>query len=626
MSGRQSGPPGASSSVPPGTQLNGIYEIDSLIGIGGMGEVFKGHNIQTGDPVAIKIVLPEYAKDELILDLFRKEARILNHLAHDAIVRYYVFTVAAELGRPYLAMEYVDGPSLAEHLKARLPSTDDVLVLQQRLADGLQKAHEAGVIHRDISPDNVILPDGQVERAKIIDFGIARSARVGGATLLGGSFAGKYNFVSPEQLGLFGGEVTPRSDVYGLGLVLAAALRGRPIDMGGSQVEVVEKRRVVPDLSGIDPRLQPLLRAMLQPDPAHRMGAMSEVRDWRPAARPERPARENTIVMGDRPPPRTQPMPPPRAPATKSAKPAKRRGGLVIAALSVAAIAAGAFGGWWYVEEHSGSWYKPPPETARVPPEPQQGNQTAKPPPENTTKETTTALVTKPPEPVAPPPPSQIVTHAAELISFINTYDGGDCFFAAPETIADGSASIVGYGNRREAFDRFFEAFKAKAGFNPNIRLSSVSDSQCPVVSALKALTSNPAHPVLHLDKDVLQVGASLEGTVAGVAGRNIQILLVDHEGVVQNLRAAKNAVTQSGDNITFRIKLSSQQQLENSGQGAYLPMLILSVGSSKPIESLASLEPALASDLMPKLVAETQKTGDIAATTAYFKLVGPKG
>src|SRR4051812_24665532 len=169
----------STSGIHPGMQLNGIYEIDALIAAGGMGEVFKGHNIQTGDPVAIKIVLPEFAADELILELFRKEARILNHLAHDAIVRYYVFTIDAQLGRPYLAMEYVDGPSLAEHLKNGNPlSPDEVLTLQRRLADGLEKAHEAGVIHRDISPDNVILPEQRCERAKIIDFGIARSARV----------------------------------------------------------------------------------------------------------------------------------------------------------------------------------------------------------------------------------------------------------------------------------------------------------------------------------------------------------------------------------------------------------------------------------------------------------------
>ena len=107
-------------------------------------------------------------------------------------------------------MEYVDGPSLAEYLKTDSAHRRRCHAVAAALADGLQKAHEAGVIHRDISPDNVILPEGRVERAKIIDFGIARSASVGGATLLGGSFAGKYNFVSPEQLGLFGAEVTPR--------------------------------------------------------------------------------------------------------------------------------------------------------------------------------------------------------------------------------------------------------------------------------------------------------------------------------------------------------------------------------------------------------------------------------
>ena len=270
-----------SSTIEIGTELNQTYRIDSLIAVGGMGEVFKGHNIQTGDPVAIKVVLPEYARDEMIFELFRKEARVLNHLSHDAIVRYYVFSLDRNLGRPYLAMEFVDGPSLAERTKSKPLSSGDFFILLRLLADGLQKAHEAGVIHRDISPDNVILPGGLVENAKIIDFGIARSASVGGGTLLGGSFAGKYSYVSPEQLGLFGGEVTPKSDIYSLGLTMAAAVRGQPIDMSGSQVDVIEKRRKVPDLAslGIPAEIRPILNSMLQPDPASRPASMSEVRN-----------------------------------------------------------------------------------------------------------------------------------------------------------------------------------------------------------------------------------------------------------------------------------------------------------------------------------------------------------
>ena len=156
-------------------------------------------------------------------------------------------------------------------------STADVRKLCHRLASGLSAVHEAGAVHRDLSPDNIILPGGKVERAKIIDFGIARSATIGGETLIGGSFAGKYNYVSPEQLGLYGGDVREASDIYSLGLVLAAAMRGSPIDMGGSQFEVVEKRRTVPDLSGIDDDFRPMIEAMLQPDPADRPASMAEI-------------------------------------------------------------------------------------------------------------------------------------------------------------------------------------------------------------------------------------------------------------------------------------------------------------------------------------------------------------
>ncbi|PAP94282.1 serine/threonine-protein kinase [Mesorhizobium wenxiniae] len=260
-----------------GTQLSGIYELDERIAFGGMGEVYRGHNIQTGDHVAIKIVLPEFARDQTILSLFRKEASILNHLSHDAVVRYHVFTIDPGIGRPYLAMEFVDGQSLFDIMRRGPMPTEDVRKLCHRLASGLSAVHQAGAIHRDLSPDNIILPGGRVERAKIVDFGIARSATVGGETLIGGKFAGKYNYVSPEQLGLYSGDVSEQSDIYSLGLVLAAALRGKPIDMGGSQLEIVEKRRTVPDLSDIDADFRGIVEAMLQPDPQDRPISMADI-------------------------------------------------------------------------------------------------------------------------------------------------------------------------------------------------------------------------------------------------------------------------------------------------------------------------------------------------------------
>ncbi|TIQ79197.1 serine/threonine-protein kinase [Mesorhizobium sp.] len=276
-----------------GTQLSGIYELDERIAFGGMGEVYRGHNIQTGDHVAIKIVLPEFARDQTILSLFRKEASILNHLSHDAVVRYHVFTIDPGIGRPYLAMEFVDGQSLFDIMRRGPMPKEDVRKLCHRLASGLSAVHQAGAIHRDLSPDNIILPGGRVERAKIIDFGIARSATVGGETLIGGKFAGKYNYVSPEQLGLYGGDVSEQSDIYSLGLVLAAALRGKPIDMGGSQFEIVEKRRTVPDLSDIDADFRGILEAMLQPDPQDRPISMADI---------ARATRDDTDDEGTAPP------------------------------------------------------------------------------------------------------------------------------------------------------------------------------------------------------------------------------------------------------------------------------------------------------------------------------------
>ena len=104
-----------------------------------MGEVYRGHNIHSGDRVAIKIVLPEFARDETILSLFRKEARILNHLSHDALVHYHVFTIDPGIGRPYLAMEFVDGDSLFDVLSRGALPPNEVRRLAFRLASGLSR-------------------------------------------------------------------------------------------------------------------------------------------------------------------------------------------------------------------------------------------------------------------------------------------------------------------------------------------------------------------------------------------------------------------------------------------------------------------------------------------------------
>lgn len=263
----------------PGTRLNDVYEIERLVAIGGMGEIYKGRTVEIGNPVAIKTIRGDLAENDDVLTLFRREASALHNLHHDAIVRYYVFSIDRRVGCPYLAMEFVEGPSLSDLLKHAPLTFEQTRTLVRRLGHGLQAAHDIGIFHRDISPDNIILPEGDIGRAKIIDFGIARFA-LGDGTIIGGGFAGKLMYVSPEQLGLAGAVVTARSDIYSFGLVLAHALLGRPLDMGGTQAQVLEKRKSVPDLSGIDGRLRPLVERMLQPDPDQRPGSMAELEAW----------------------------------------------------------------------------------------------------------------------------------------------------------------------------------------------------------------------------------------------------------------------------------------------------------------------------------------------------------
>ncbi|MGL5008794.1 MAG: serine/threonine protein kinase, partial [Paracoccaceae bacterium] len=263
--------------VPIGTLINNNYKIEQLISAGGMGEVFRGTNVFSGDSVAIKIVLQSLAHDPKVAALFKREAKVLCQLADQAIVRYYNFVHDAALDRFCLIMEFIDGLPLSDHVKGSGPLTlAEARRLMKRLALGLERAHGMEVVHRDLSPDNVMLKGGRIDDAVLIDFGIAKSAEMSEATLFG-QMAGKFKYVSPEQLGHFGGTIGPRTDIYGLALLMAAAVRGEPIDMGSSVVEAVNARRAIPDLTGIYPELRPLFAHMLEPDPAMRPGSMTEV-------------------------------------------------------------------------------------------------------------------------------------------------------------------------------------------------------------------------------------------------------------------------------------------------------------------------------------------------------------
>ncbi len=274
----------ANFTVAPGAVLRHTYRIDKLLARGGMGEVYRASHVKLGTEHAIKIILPELAKDSKVIDLFTREAAVLRNVRNEAVVGYDG-VVCDEDGHLYLIMEFVDGPALSSVLKDGPLPVQDVLLLRDRLAMGLGAAHETGVIHRDMSPDNVILPGGRLENAKIIDFGIAKLADPEAMTVIGGDFAGKYSYASPEQLGLYGGQVDARSDIYSAGLVLAAAAVGRPLDMGKTHMSVLEARRTVPDLSDVPAALRDEIAWMLEPNPDERPQSMAALKSAAARAR-----------------------------------------------------------------------------------------------------------------------------------------------------------------------------------------------------------------------------------------------------------------------------------------------------------------------------------------------------
>jgi serine/threonine-protein kinase len=270
-------PSQAARSIEIGDVLNHIFEVKRFIASGGMGKVFEGINVNSEERVAIKVMLPQLAADTNVISMFRKEARTLTKLHHEALVQYRVLAQEPQLGVLYIVTEYVDGTNLSDELGKIDPTPEELTGLLRRLASGLRAAHALNAIHRDISPDNVLLEGGSVAGAKIIDFGIAKNLDPGSATIIGEGFAGKLSYVAPEQLGDFGRNVGTWTDVYSLALVILAVAKGRNVEMGGSLVDAVDKRRAGVDLSGAPESLRPVLAKMLEPNPADRLQTMDQV-------------------------------------------------------------------------------------------------------------------------------------------------------------------------------------------------------------------------------------------------------------------------------------------------------------------------------------------------------------
>lgn len=263
--------------IEPGTKLNGIYEIDQLLAVGSTSEVYRARAVATGDTVIIKALSPRLLDNANGIAEVSAQASALYKLQHDGIARTYLFSVDEAVGQPYLAMEAVDGISLLDRVRHEPLTVEEADILRARLASALAEAHAVGIVHRDLVPENVILPEGDVSRAKLIEFQLDGARPIAEKTVIATGLELRYPFQSPEQLGHFGGVVGPRSDIYGLGLLIAFALKGEPLDANVSFVELMERRKTAPDLSGLPGASVPLLRALLQPDPEDRPASMKEL-------------------------------------------------------------------------------------------------------------------------------------------------------------------------------------------------------------------------------------------------------------------------------------------------------------------------------------------------------------
>jgi serine/threonine-protein kinase len=237
----------------PGRLIAGRYRIIALLGKGGMGEVYRADDLTLGQPVALKFLPDEAARDQGLLERFKNEVRIARRVSHPNVCR--VYDVGDVEGHTFFTMEYVDGEDLASLLRriGRLPE-DKALDIARQLCAGLAAAHAKGVLHRDLKPANIML-DGRGQ-VVVTDFGLAGIAdQIQGNEVRSGTPA----YMAPEQLA--GKEVSTRSDIYSLGLVLYEVFTGKrafsekPSDRAGAERNPSRPSSVVKDLNPIVERV-----------------------------------------------------------------------------------------------------------------------------------------------------------------------------------------------------------------------------------------------------------------------------------------------------------------------------------------------------------------------------------
>jgi len=271
----------AAQGITPGSTLAKRYHVKEIIGVGGMGTVFKAQDEELDEVVAIKTLKPEIlSQDPSALERFKGEIRLARRISHRNVVRTH--DLGEVNGTYFISMEYVEGKSLKELIRGRgrIPAAGTVTIGKQLLR-ALEVAHEQGVIHRDIKPQNVVVtPDGIL---KVMDFGIARLAKRTAGVTQAGMVVGTPEYMAPEQL--LGDDVDARADLYAAGVVLYECLTGHvPFDADSpitliTKVLETQPKSPVEVSRDIPPALADLVLRALDKDPGKRPQTATEFHD-----------------------------------------------------------------------------------------------------------------------------------------------------------------------------------------------------------------------------------------------------------------------------------------------------------------------------------------------------------
>ena len=315
-----------------GEVLSGRYELEELIGTGGMSSVYRAHDQLLDRKVALKVLHQQYAGDEEYVERFRREARSVATLSHPNIVT--VIDRGEHGDRQFIVFEYVEGENLKRLIERRGPApVSTALELAMQIARGLSFAHQQGLIHRDVKPQNVLMNgDGQ---AKVTDFGIARSLDVKHGMTQTGTVLGTSDYIAPEQAQ--GQRVDEHTDVYSLGVVLYELLTGE-VPFPGENFVAVAMRHIneePPSIRDKRPdvpvRVEAAVHRAMAKDPEARFQTMAEFCEELEACLAEEQGTQGTQVIA--------PAPPRRRPAR-----ARRRGmspwPLILVLLALIAIGA----------------------------------------------------------------------------------------------------------------------------------------------------------------------------------------------------------------------------------------------------------------------------------------------